>query len=488
MMSVIETFKFIRPEWLVVLRKGDKLKSQDMRRRIRLFSSGLALAGLAVVSGCAGPGAEGQGETAPSPANSEDRAASGSIQFWGWKGVDEINSQIEAFNQVYPDISVEYKFIDFSDYVASLRTGLAAGADGPDVFLLQPGAITSEFGAVGADLEYLVEEALGADWQSQLSEGAISAFTVEGKLKAIAGGAGGAGTLLVNKTLLESLGLAVPTTSTTLTEWLEMCAVIKAAGTTCFAHGAKDSWVNLDVFRSTANSVSPGTYAQAVAGEVSWEDPRIVEALELWQSFFSNGLMQSGALAAAQYPDVALSYVTQEAAMVAMGTWESAGFIEEVNLAQQSGSGVTDPTPFVSVLTGFPDVAEKGNAVGIFADPDTGMALNPNSDSVDAAELFIIWSTLDTSGGAKISADLLAQIPVLAGVTGEPAGLVDSAAQGASISLITEGVVQSAEGRNIPYAELVTAIGDALQAVAAGTQTPSQAAASIEAVSQSTTR
>lgn len=484
--DVIETFKFIWPERLVVLREGDKMRVQDMRERSRLFSAALALAGLAVVSGCAGPGAEGQGETAPTA--SEERVASGSVVFWGWKGVDEVNTQIDAFNEVYPDISVEYKFIDFSVYVSSLRTGLGAGTDGPDVFLLQPGAITAEYGPAGADLEYLAEEALGADWQSQLSEGAVSAFTVDGNLKAVAGGAGGAGTLLVNQTLLESLGLTVPSTSTTLTEWLEMCGVIEAAGTTCFAHGAKDAWVNLDVFRSTANSVSPGTFSRAAAGEVSWEDPQIIEALELWQSFFSNGLMQRGALAAAQYPDVALSYVTQEAAMVAMGTWESAGFIEEVNLAQQSGSGVTEPTPFVSVLTGFPDVAEKGNAVGIFADPDTGMALNPNSDNVDAAELFIIWSTLDPSGGAKVSADALAQVPVLAGVTGEPAGLVDSAAQGASISFITNGVVQSAESRNIPYAELVTAIGDALQAVAAGTQTPSQAAASIEAVSQSITR
>lgn len=74
-------------------------------------------------------------------ATSGGSATSGTVNWWGWTPTDTAtaNNYISAFNKQYPNIKVNYKLVNISDWVAALRPALASG-QGPDVFDMQPGA------------------------------------------------------------------------------------------------------------------------------------------------------------------------------------------------------------------------------------------------------------------------------------------------------------------------------------------------------------
>src|SRR5665213_324570 len=100
---------------------------------------------------------------------------SGTVNWWGWTPTDTAtaNNYISAFNKQYPNIKVNYKLVNISDWVAALRPALASG-QGPDVFDVQPGAYVTEFNSFAEDLTPLAEKALGSDWKSKVAPIGIS--------------------------------------------------------------------------------------------------------------------------------------------------------------------------------------------------------------------------------------------------------------------------------------------------------------------------
>ncbi|MHB8687237.1 MAG: ABC transporter substrate-binding protein [Candidatus Dormibacteraceae bacterium] len=396
-----------------------------------------------------------------------------------------IKDIITAFNKQYPKITVTYKFVDYSNYVATLRPALAAGS-GVDVFGLQPGAMLNEFSSFGEDLTPLAVQYLGSSWKDQLASGAIASSTVKGKLVAAPVGLGGAGTLLVNKTMLDSMGLPVPTAKTSLADWVSECQAIKAKGKTCFGLGAKDEWQNQDFIQSIADSVAPGKFRKAVDGTLPWTDPDLIQALTIYKTMFNNGIVQPGAVAMPGYPDVFTLWCKQNIAMINMGTWELAEYTRPYMLGQLSGAGVSDPNPFTAFLTNFPDVAGKGNTVPIYSDVGGGSAINMNSTNKAAARAWVAWQSF-TKGGQQLTADSLTQVPILKGIVPQPTDIINSAVQLPSLAAITQDVQNSAEPRNIAYPDLITALGNALQAIAIGGD-PKAEAQKLQTVSAAISR
>ena len=91
-------------------------------------------------------------------------ATSGTINWWGWTPTDTAtaNNYITAFNQEFPNIKVNYKLVNISDWVAALRPALASGK-GPDIFDMQPGAYVTQFKSFAVDQTSMAQSALGSD-------------------------------------------------------------------------------------------------------------------------------------------------------------------------------------------------------------------------------------------------------------------------------------------------------------------------------------
>jgi raffinose/stachyose/melibiose transport system substrate-binding protein len=451
-------------------------------KTIKALAIGLAAASAIVLAGCStSGGSDSQSNWVPQ----DPTKVAGSINFWVWGDtLANLNKDIAAFNKVYPNIKVIPKTIDYSSYSTSLSAALASGA-GPDTYLLEPGAMATQFGPLSEDLSPLAAKVLGSDWTSNISKGAVGELTVKDRLVGAPNAASGVGTLQINNGLLDQLGLTFPGANASFADLQKFCDKVNSLGKSCISIGAKDEWVSQDVFQAIANSIKPGAYYSAVSGKGKWTDPALVEAFTDWQKMFTDGVFQKGALGEAEYTDAWYRWLKEDAIATPIGTWGATDFIKDTNISNQKSAGIQDPTAMKTTLVPFPGVG--GNPVKMFASVGSGTAINQNSKHKEAAAVWTEWYSLDTKGFAKTAADTLVGAPVLAGVKAQPSGLAYPDLVKSSLAFLTNGVVQSTEPRQIRYPQLVTALGSALQQSAAGTDSKT-VAAQLESAAESVTR
>lgn len=420
-----------------------------------------------------------------SPA-ADDPADSGTIDWWGYSpNVSVAESLIAEFNEEFPDITVNYKFYpNNTEYPAALRAGLASN-QGPDLYNLSTNAAApvAQFGSFAVDLSPAYEDALGADWEEEISPLALDSFSLQdGTLAAAALGYVSAGLLYINQDLFDEYELTAPAT---LDEWKEVCATFAANGIQCFTVGAGTAAFNMDPLHAIANSLHPGEWQKASEGEGNWDEDWFVETLQAWADLRADGIMQDGALGLQQYPDANNAFMQEKAAMVQMGTWYNGNLLADNPTAAMEGAGVANPEPFTMVPVPFPDFTNEGTPGALFSDVDSAIAVNKKSDSINAATTFAMWLATSESGQQDI-ANRLELIPdsavlpdfssiALVSPEAQQAGLED-------IAQLTEGATAEARFRLI-LPNLYEALGAASTAVLEGTS-PEDAAASVQAAAE----
>lgn len=438
-----------------------------MKSHLRLMLGGVALASSTalILAGCA-------------PA--EDTADGGTtITWWSWDSNPVPEEMIAAFEAENPDITVESEFYNYNDYLNALRPGLTSN-DGPDVFQVAPGGMLANYGPLAVDLSSFAEDALGAEWKNEFNTTALEQLQFEGTQVALPTYMTAAGLVYYNSTLVDELGIAVPTT---VPEWIATCQTVTAAGYTCLAQGAKDAWVNTDVFLALANSAAPGYVYDAIAGEAEWTSPELQEAMEAWSSLFTSGVVGSGAAAQAQYPDAFNAFLSGEAVFIAMGTWNTPGTQTKTGLAV-SQEGIDSEITGVFLSAPFPAATADAEPTRPFGGVANGWAINVNSDKQEAA--FELIRFLSAGGGQELIGSV-ASFPAFNGASASTEDVVDPQ-QVADIERQQESLTDLVGYREIPYPDLATAIGQALSAVAAGTQTPQAALEAIQAASDGISR
>jgi len=452
------------------------MRKSQILRRSRLAFPAIPLFSLLVflLAACAGGGGASGGAGSPTSAN---------ITWWGWSPTTQVAQQyITAFNKVYPNIHVTFKMLTIAGYNAALRPALASTV-GPDVFDVAPGAANGSVETYSPDavnLEPAVAKALGGNWQSKLSPIGVSSLEVGGKLDAVSVGAVYSGTVWINQNLFTQYHLTAPTT---LAQWVSDCATFQAHGVGCFVQGVGQTAFNEDTLQAISDNISPGIWVKAIAGQVPWTDPVIVKALTIWKSLFSDGIMEKGALGVQQYPDANNDFMSGKDAMVMMGTWYMQYTTQAGMSSAISAAGVSSPKNFTALPIAFPDVAGTGNVGALYGDADYGLAVSSKSANQSAATTFAVWLCTSTAGQEQV-ANALDDIASLKGI--EPdwsnVSLVDSSVQQAALSKLITNAVSSSEPRlGTVSTNLQLAIGVASTTVAAGSATPTQAAATLQA-------
>ncbi|MEV4349078.1 ABC transporter substrate-binding protein [Actinoplanes sp. NPDC049596] len=407
-------------------------------------------------------------------------ATSGTVNWWGWTPTDNATAEtyISAFNKQFPDIKVNYKLVNISDWVAALRPALASGK-GPDVFDMQPGAYVSQFKSFAEDQTALAQDALGADWKTKLAPIGISGLTADNKLTAMPVGSVYAGMLWANADIFKKYDLTPPKT---LAEWKNVCATLKQNKVGCFVQGAAQEGFDQDTLQSIANSVQPGLWTKVSTGDAKWTDPGIVKTLAIWKDLFDSGIMQEGAVGYQQYPDANNDFLTGKYAMVMMGTWYTQYATTKAMTAALGAAGVSGAKPFPIVPVAFPDVAGAGNTSGMYGDADFGLAISTKSKMKPAAETFVKWMTTSKQGQQAI-ADQLNDLPALKGVEPDFGSiqLVDPAVQKNPVEKLIEQAGAITEPREaLLNADVQNGILAAATSVATGKATPQQAAGTLQ--------
>ena len=129
-------------------------------------------------------------------------------------------------------------------------------------------------------------------------------------------------------------------------------------------------------------------------------------------------------------------------------------------------------------------VSGKLHAMTIIITPDVIVAMNAASQKQDAVWTVLSWML--SEDGQKQQAKLL-NVPAIKGIPFDDSDATGDFAKQVLKEQITQ--LESASGkREFIYPDLKTALSDALQSVAAGQQTPDEAMAAVEAVSQTVKR
>lgn len=394
------------------------------------------------------------------------------LEVWGWNP-DEASAPgyFDEFEAENPDITVNYRFIQYSDYVNATRLA-ATTKDGPDVFGLQAGVTPTQFAPLAEDLAPYMEEALGKDWSSQIQ--ATDQFDVDGKQVAIPWFMVTTGFMWANQTVVDELGLTVPTT---LDELIAFNEAARAAGKQGLVAGAKDGWQNLDMFQIIANQIEPGLFYEAINGEGDFTGPEIVEAFEVWKELFDSTAVQEGALGATAYPDANDARLKGEAALIVFG---SSQYRDSTNArmeqyAEVYGDAAIADTRFMPY--DFPLVVDGGEAGSLSGGPDVGWAVSAQSSKKDAAATLVQWLVTSETGTGLLGAAL--RPPAFLGADIDLSD-VKTPEQVTAIEDFLERGESIVGPRELTDASVKEALIQALSSVAAGLSTPKEAAATVQ--------
>ena len=454
-------------------------------RIVRAAAIGVtAILALTALTSCAGSGGGG---------GNGGSATSGTINWWSWTPDNDVAARVIAlFNKQYPNIKVNYKIIQDSNYTAVLRPALAS-SNGPDTFTLATNGTAGQvniFAPYTLNLTSKVQALLGADWKSKVYGVASypNGYTYQGKLTGMPWGRMTNGTIWIDVNLFKKYNVKVPTT---LPQWVAACKVFQAHGHGCLTEGVGDgSGFDITTLHTIMNSVEPGLFTKITTGKAQWTDPAVLQSWAIFKEMQNDGILDPGSVGTQQYPQSNNNFLSGKDAMVQMGYWYAQYATNASLTAALAGAGVPANTPKITIEPiPFPDVAGKGNAFTMFGDPDVGQAVNAKSPVRNAATTFALWIG-GTKQAQQLIADNIIEIPTLAGVTPNWAstGLIDPSAQMPGLEWLYKLSAGTTEPRfaNLPPVKF-TAVSNANVAVVTGKQTPAQAAAAVQQAFNSAT-
>ncbi len=421
-----------------------------MKRTLRtrtIAALAITATGALVLAGCGASGGDaesGEGVT---------------LTFSSWLPTqDQWTDLIAAFEEENPDINIEFsRDEDYAAYLTNLDNAILAG-EVPDLYGIQVGASFDDY----ADFALPVED-YAADWIDGVNEGTLEqTTTTDGTLAAVPLLTAGSEFYLYNQTLMEELGLALPTDYDSL---VQVSEAARAAGYAPFAMGAADSWHNADFFVWLSNQFGEGgDIYQAAQGEIPWDSENLVAAAEVWQSLFADGVFQDGATTTTTYPSARDDYFLAGRSLgMPTGSWHVGAALStspEVPGSAVEGDAIG--------MAEFPTLGE--NAAGATSGVDFAIAVSADIDDAkrDAAAAFVEFMAVGT--GQQMWVDTLQGFPVATDVSVQ-IGDDESELARESVALVTDALQASRFPRKLVAPgndSLETDLGVVLQNIADG--------------------
>lgn len=375
----------------------------------RTAASSIALgASLLLLAGCGTSG--GVGGAGPVEQNSGEEAT---ITYWTWFPPQAtLDAAIAAFEEANPSITVELRTFEAADYQQQLPLALSGG-ESIDVVGVQVSAMTN------AVKEYLlpVEE-----WAGD-SLGSVNATMVEqtqeiasdGVLYSLPMGSIGSPLMYHNASLLDELGIAVPTTGE---EWKAAVEQIEAdrPEITPVVFSGEPYWQEEMLF-GIAEQNSPGLSDDIIGGDGAWDQQAVIDGLNAYKSIFDDGIVSTDVLSLLGSRPSEL-FSAGEAAFFIDGSWQNS----LLSAAYRDDNGIALDDVGVS---GLPII--DGGEPAVRALAEGGLAIPAASANVEAATTFIEWMV--GAGGADVWASDLILVPSLDGYEVSESVLESAASQ-----------------------------------------------------------
>jgi raffinose/stachyose/melibiose transport system substrate-binding protein len=387
---------------------------------------------------------------------------------------DWFEAEMVEFNKLYPKIKINYEFLQYADYINKLKIDFASGK-GPDLAGFQPGGMIKSYVNFLEPLAPLCKRDMGENWKNDFLNIALRQAELSGtELYGMPLSVSIAGTMWVNSNKLSIYGLSIPKN---ISEMKKATDILRENDEIPMYMGAADAWICLDVFMAIANDFSPAKLYGAINGTNRWDEKELIKAFEVWKSLFTEGILQDGALGVNHYTAVVDSFTNNNiGAFQPNGSWHVERFMDPNQAPHVEEIGMM-PAP-------LPDFNGDGKTAPVTAGVGTlvGMNKDLSEEKKNAAWTYIQWEV--TRGLEEI---IKRQYAIPAYKPLEPVVEVGPAGEKA-ISIYSELAAESVAGdREIPYPEIVKALGDALQEIAIGEDIV-KAVGKLQEVSDSTER
>ncbi|WP_026659312.1 ABC transporter substrate-binding protein [Butyrivibrio sp. AC2005] len=405
------------------------------------------------------------------------------IIFQTWNPADSgpdspIYKIIDSFEKENPDIHVEYKFVTSGAYQEHMRVELI-GENGPDVYGISSGSAFDAFRLFEENLTPFCENTWGGDFQDKFLDSCLARVSDDnGNVYGLPLGQTYAGYMWADVNMLKSYGLDVPTS---YKEMQETCRILQENGQYPLAIGAKDSWMNLDLWMSIAADCDRDALYDAIEGKASFESEPIIESFRIWQESFSNGVFQDNAIKMPIYDTVNDMFQREgRIPMFVNGSWAMNMYTvsDEKTRAVFDAQGA-DHEAFLI------DWNDDGKVSPVTANVDVILCLNPESRHKEAAFRFMAY--LVNEGQELLVNQYLEYMPSRADMELNVKNLSKDGIKNLDY-IIENGKANVAGTRGIKYEDLSLAVCDALKDLELSRITPEEAASRIEKISQKTIR
>jgi multiple sugar transport system substrate-binding protein len=315
---------------------------------------------------------------------------------WSLSTTPEFKTLADGFHAAHPNVTVELKEYDATNYDTQMTADLAAGT-APDVYVLKNLKNFYTYQSGGQLLD--VSDAGG---------GAGDAYKVDGKSYAVAYRQD-SWVLFYNKDLFGKAKVAPPDGGWT---WDDYATAAKALTTGLKAGGSKATGTYQHVFQSTvqgfALAQTPG--ADLLSGDFGYLKPYYQRSLDLQAA----GAQPTFGTATTNKLTYQAQFGKQQSAMLLMGTWYIA------TLLKQRASGDADTFEWgMAPAPQFDKSTTGASATPVtFGDP-TGLGINPKASKAKqaAAKEFLTYVAGEDAGKA------------LAGIGITPAKISDAVTQ-----------------------------------------------------------
>jgi alpha-glucoside transport system substrate-binding protein len=301
-----------------------------------------------------------------------------------WTGDEQESFQnvLDAFTE---ESGVEVTYSPTGDDPSAILGTRAQGGDPPDVAIIpQPGlmmdlAIRDLLQPLDEDTVAVVEDNYDQEW--------IDLGMVDDELYGVFFKAANKSLVWFNAELFDQAGVSPPET---WEELMEVAETFDRYGVPAFSVAGADGWVLTDWFENIYLQIAgPDRYRELAEGEVGWDDPTVVEALEHLAEIFQSERLAGGTdrTLLTDFPTAAtLPFLDEpEAAMFFEGDF-TAGVIADATDAEP-GEGA-DFFPFPRIDQEETTVIGAGDMAILMTDSDPARELIRFLATPDAAAIW----------------------------------------------------------------------------------------------------
>lgn len=347
-----------------------------MKRPITIVV-GVAAATSLVLAGCGGGDEAAEGGAFPTG------PVTISLAGWSLATTPEFQSLADGFHALHPNVTVEVKEYDATNYDTQMTADLAAGS-APDIYVQKnlKNFVTYQDGGQLVDVSDIASGLSGA--------GGLSAYQVDGKTYAVPYRQD-SWVLYYNKDLFDKAKVTYPDGSWTWDDYAkaakDLTAGLKAAGSSAVGT-YQHSWQS--TVQGFAHAQTAG--ADLTSGTFSYLKPYYERALDLQAA----GAQPDFGTVTTNKLTYQAQFGKQAVAMMPMGTWYVA------TLVAQRGTGEADTFTWGIAPAPQSDTSTTGTSATpvTFGDP-TGLGINPavKGEKRAAAKEFLVYAAGEA--GAK---------------------------------------------------------------------------------------